>query len=168
MYDKINGHEACDLLCSLCCGVGLTWPDVSLVRRLACFLYKSSRVRGEFAVGRSTTSVLSKINFMKSNALRLSTTSARARLLLISDLDSPPTLHLSPLLFPLPADNSNLSQVLGRMKGSYLIVMGAVGEAAFEAKIDPFYLILPQAVLDERAGGGGAPGGGGDMAGNNW
>lgn len=60
-------------------------------------------------------------------------------------------------------------QVLGRMKGSYLIVMGAVGEAAFEAKIDPFYLILPQAVLDERAGGGGgAPGGGGDMAGNNW
>eukprot|EP00752_Nemacystus_decipiens_P002499 g2348.t1 len=57
-------------------------------------------------------------------------------------------------------------QVLGRMKGSYLIVMGAVGEAAFEAKIDPFYLILPQAVLDER--GGGAPGGGGDMAGNNW
>ncbi|CAM9109187.1 unnamed protein product [Ectocarpus sp. 4 AP-2014] len=58
-------------------------------------------------------------------------------------------------------------QVLGRMKGSYLIVMGAVGEAAFEAKIDPFYLILPQAVLDERAGGGGPPGGG-DMAGNNW
>ncbi|CAN0233701.1 unnamed protein product [Ectocarpus fasciculatus] len=57
-------------------------------------------------------------------------------------------------------------QVLGRMKGSYLIVMGAVGEAAFEAKIDPFYLILPQAVLDERAGGGGPPGG--DMAGNNW
>lgn len=57
-----------------------------------------------------------------------------------------------------------LWQVLGRMKGSYLIVMGAVGEAAFEAKIDPFYLILPQAVLDERAGGGG----GGDMAGNNW
>ncbi|CAM9325694.1 unnamed protein product [Pylaiella littoralis] len=60
-------------------------------------------------------------------------------------------------------------QVLGRMKGSYLIVMGAVGEAAFEAKIDPFYLILPQAVLDERAGGGGAPGGGGGgLAGNNW
>lgn len=61
-------------------------------------------------------------------------------------------------------------QVLGRMKGSYLIVMGAVGEAAFEAKIDPFYLILPQAVLDERAGGGGGGGGagGGDMAGNNW
>lgn len=55
------------------------------------------------------------------------------------------------------------------MKGSYLIVMGAVGEAAFEAKIDPFYLILPQAVLDERAGGGGAPGGGGGgLAGNNW
>lgn len=59
------------------------------------------------------------------------------------------------------------------MKGSYLVVMGAVGEAAFEAKIDPFYLILPQAVLDERSGGGGGGGsggggGGGDMAGNNW
>eukprot|EP00904_Undaria_pinnatifida_P011450 jgi/Undpi1/7435/HiC_scaffold_22.g09908.m1 len=66
-------------------------------------------------------------------------------------------------------------QVLGRMKGSYLVVMGAVGEAAFEAKIDPFYLILPQAVLDERSGGGGgggggggAGGGGGGMAGDNW
>lgn len=59
------------------------------------------------------------------------------------------------------------------MKGSYLIVMGAVGEAAFEAKIDPFYLILPQAVLDERAkgkngggGGGGEATGGSDPAGN--
>lgn len=72
MYDEINGHEAFVILylnCCLRCGVGLTWPDVSLVRRLACFLYKSSRVRGEFAVGRSTTSVLSIVNFMKSTAL---------------------------------------------------------------------------------------------------
>lgn len=54
------------------------------------------------------------------------------------------------------------------MKGSYLIVMGAVGEAAFEAKIDPFYLILPQSVLDERARGnkGGGNAGGGDVAGS--
>lgn len=48
------------------------------------------------------------------------------------------------------------------MKGSYLIVMGAVGEAAFEAKIDPFYLILPKAVLEERARGKNGGGGGGN------
>lgn len=54
------------------------------------------------------------------------------------------------------------------MKGSYLFVMGAVGEAAFEAKIDPFYLILPQAVLDERSSGRGGSGAGGGGVAGSW
>ncbi|CAM9738835.1 unnamed protein product, partial [Choristocarpus tenellus] len=49
-------------------------------------------------------------------------------------------------------------QVIGRMQGSYMMVTGAVGEIAFEAKIDPFYLQLPKSVVDEHFGRGGDEG----------
>ncbi|KAG5186138.1 ApaG domain-containing protein [Tribonema minus] len=38
-------------------------------------------------------------------------------------------------------------RVLARMEGAFTMVTGAVGERGFEAKIDPFYLILPESVV---------------------